>query len=207
MRIFIAILIIACASVLTSCGDGSEYGSRAARQLQAAWGSPEAIVKVASDYKATSDSLGNPSSMATAFINACSGNDSMKIVAQAIALTPQEMGREMGNAIVDGLAGSSMDANDASAQLNLINYAYALLLRSEDLSVCYNAIDEAVISLPEEKQMLVYAHSCSPEVLARAMKQECDSIDATAAARRVKIVETILTGEDLKKFQSIYYSK
>lgn len=206
MRTLIAILITTCTLVLISCDNGDKKGNMAAQQLLAAWGNPEAIIQVANNYQAVSDSLGNPPSLSHSFINACTGNDTIKTVAQAIAYTPQSMGTVAGNEIVQGLMMGTMDATVASDRLKLINLAYALLQRNDDLEACYNAIDKVAQSLTEEKQMELYTRSCSPEALAIAMKQERND-NATNANRRAKIVESILTGEDLKTFKSIYYNK
>lgn len=209
MRKIITLLLSATVGtlVLTSCGEASEKGSLAAHQLQAAWGNPEAIMKAASDFKAVSDSLGKPESMSDAFIDACSGNDSMKVVAQAIALTPQALGSDMGEAIVDGLASGDIEAAKALEQIDLVGFAYALLQRNDDAVACFKAIDEVAQSLPEEKQMVVYAHSCAPDKLANAMRQERAQGNAGDVDRRAKMVEDILTGDDLNKFKAIYYGK
>ena len=192
---------------ITSCGEGKEKGTQAGQQLAAAWDNVDSINKVAHDYIAMRDSMGGSSAMDDAFVDACSGNDSLRVLAQAIALTPDAVGKDNGNFIVNGLQDSKLDAYKAAARLGMISDAYAMLGRTDDVESCFNAIDEVAKSLPEETQMQVYARSCSPEALAQALLDDRASGNAAEVDRKAKIVETILKGEKLNTFKSIYYAK
>jgi len=200
--------ILAVALTLTSC-NGSDKGAEAARQLNAAWGNPDAIKQIAANYAASRDSLfipGEASMMNNAFIDACAGNDSLQVLAQAIALDVTELGKANGTYIVDGLKSGSLDGKTAASRLGMIDMALSMLGRSNDITACFAAIDEVAQSLSEEQQMQVYARSCSPSALGDAMKAERASNSADTD-RRAKIVEGILTGEDLETFKTHYYSK
>lgn len=208
-KIFITIIsVLAYAMTLTSCSEASEKGIAAAVQLSSAWGDAQAIQKVAAAYVASRDSLTmGASSMDDAFIEACSNNDSIVAVAMAIAKTPEEMGKHYGKEIVDGLANSTMEPEKANTLLGMIGTAYALLGRPDDVALCFKAIDGIAQQLPENEQLIVYAHSCTPDVLGKALKEEHDKGNALDADRQAQIIETILTGQDLETFKQHYNGK
>lgn len=201
------IFVLTITMSLSSCSGASEKGSNAAHQLEQAWGNTDAIRKVANDYLAARDSLSLPGEtwmMNDAFFNGCASNDSMLIMAQAIALAATELGKENGSIIVKGLTDGTMDAQGATARLGIIDVTLSILGRSDELPTCYKAIDAEAQSLPEDQQMVVYAHSCSPATLGDALRQD-RATDSLAADKRAAIVNTILTGEDLNTFKSHYY--
>lgn len=209
MKTIYTTLLVALAAVLSlsSCSGASDKGTNAALQLEQAWGDADAIRKVASDYVATRDSLSLPGEawmMNDAFFSRCAGNDSLLVMAQAIALTATELGQENGHKIVSGLTDGTLDAQSATARLGIIDVALAILGRSEELSTCFKAIDEAAQELPDDQQMAVYARSCSPATLGDALRQD-RATDSLTADKRAAIVNTILTGEDLETFKSHYY--
>ncbi len=207
MKAKLPLLTLIVALALTACS-GSDKGKQAAASLTAAWGNPEAVQQVASQYVASRDSLsmpGDASSMDKAFVDACAGNDSIHMLARAIAMTPSDLGKEIAGTIID-LLKDDKGIEPANAQLALADLAYSMLGRNADVAQCYAAVDEAAKALPEDKQMQVYVNSCSPETLGDAMREERAS-DATATDRRAKIVEGILTGDKLEAFKSHYYNK
>ena len=207
--IIICIAALAATMTLTGCSGASDKGTQAAKQLAAAWGDPAAIQKVASDYTASRDSLSFPGasgSMDGAFFDACT-NDTMLVMAQAIALSNEELAKETASAVIGGLKDGSMDAGKASARLSMLSMALFTLDRNDDLATCFRIIDEAAQELSEDQQMLVYARSCAPNKLGDAFKQDRAQGDATEADRKAKIVEGILTGKDLDTFKSHYYAK
>lgn len=207
-KVFVSLMsAVACMVFLAGCGENREKGQLAAQQLTDAWGNADAVAQVANNYIAMRDSMGGSSVMDYAFIEACSANDSIKALAQAIALTPEAVGKARGEIMVKGLQDGTLDANGASAMLGVMGDAYAMLGRSNDLAACFAAVDEVASNLSDEQQMQVYARSCTPQVLAESMKEERRQGDAAQVDRKAKVVETILQGEDLNAFKSIYYSK
>ena len=204
-------IIIAIASIVTlsGCSGAADKGERAAKQLIAAWGNPDAVRQMAEDYAQMRDSLAfgmEEPMMTSAVREGVSRNDTMLIVAQAIALSVEEMGNENAKAIVDGLSKGTLDAQAASARLGAIGTALAMLNRSDDLPKVLSIIDKHAQQLPEQEQMKVYARSCSPRALGDAMRQE-RATDSIASDRRAHIVEGILQGEELETFKEHYYKR
>lgn len=206
--ISIIITTLAAAISLAGCS-GSDKGTEAAARLRSAWGNADAIKQVAAGYTTSRDSLfvpGDDSMMNNAFIDACAGNDSLQVLAQAIALDATELGTVNGEYIVNGLQNGTVDGVKAAARLGMIDMALSLLGRNQDINTCFAAIDEVAKALPEQKQMEVYTHSCSPATLAGMLLQE-RTADPEGSDRRARIVEGILKGQDLEQFKSHYYSK
>ena len=118
---------------LTGCSEAAKKGEQAAQQLVQAWGDEDAIRKVASDYVAMRDSAGGGSATDEAFVDPCSKGDSIRIMAQAIALSPAAVGEEWGKTIADGLESGDMKINQAAALPGIIAGAYAVLQRDQDV--------------------------------------------------------------------------
>lgn len=203
------IIALAALISLNSCSGASDKGADAAAKLSLAWGNADAIRKVASDYIAARDSLTLPGEdwmMNNAFFEACGDNDSLLVMAQAIALDATEFGKENGKVIVSGLQDGSLDATTAAGRLGIMDMALSVLGRNDQLSTCFNAIEEAVQTLPEDQQMVVYTRSCTPAKLGDALKQD-RATDSLKADRQAAIVGTILKGEELETFKSHYYNR
>ncbi|MCQ2289169.1 MAG: hypothetical protein MJZ74_08735 [Muribaculaceae bacterium] len=202
------VLVLVAAMSLTSCGGSSDKGTLAAKQLAAAMGNNEAVKKVASDYAAMIDSLmpGQSWVVTGAFFDACT-NDTMLVMAQAIALSPEDLGKETSKFIIEGLEDGSLDAKKAASRLALLSSSLTMLERTDALATCFKIIDEDAASLSEDKRMAVYARSCRPEKLGDDMKRERELGNSADLDRQAKIVETILTGDDLNTFKAHYYAK
>lgn len=209
MRTLIIIITTLVAAItLTGCS-GSDKGTQAAASLRKACGNPQALKELAASYIASRDSLffpGDAGMMDKAFIDACAGNDSLQVLAQAIALDAKELGKVTGEYLVESLQNGTIDGHKAAERLGMIHTSLFLLGRDQDINTCYAAIDEVAQTLPEQQQMEVYAHSCSPATLGENMKKEHDT-DPEGTDRRAHIVETILKGDNLNEFKSHYYSK
>lgn len=209
MKTIYTTLLLALATLmsLSSCSGASDKGANAAARLILAWGNADAIREVASDYVATRDSLtlpGEASIMDNAFFEACGNNDSILVMAQAIALDATELGKENGKLIVSGLQDGTLDATTAAGRLGIIDMALSVLGRNQEVTTVFAQIDEVAHELPDDQQMALYTRSCSPAALGDALRQD-RATDSLTADKRAAIVNTILTGDDLEKFKSHYY--
>ena len=197
------------AALLAGCGQVSEQGERVGRDLLAAWGDTAAIRAVDEHYQAMKDSLhipGTAGQMASAFLRAVGERDSVRAVAEVIALDAEAFADEHARPLVDALLENRMDARQATDRLFLLHWAADVLGKSEHIALLDKAIDEAADRLSTEKQMLLYSRAASPAALGKQMRAEREQAGADTAEidRRAQVLKTIYNGVQWQEFQAEY---
>ena len=206
-RHFIPLLLLALS--LAGCSEVSQRGEQAALQLLAAWGNTEALRQVDRDYQQAADSLympGTKGQMASAFIRSVGERDSVRAVAQAIALNAEEFAQEHARPLVDALLNGTMDARQATDQLFLLHWAADILGKADHIVQLDQAIEEAANKLSGERQMLLYSKAATPAALAKQMRAERQQPGADTADidHKAQLLEKIYNPEQLAEFQTEY---
>lgn len=197
------------AALLAGCGQVSEQGERAGHDLLAAWCDTAAIRAVDEHYQAMKDSLhipGTAGQMASAFLRAVGERDSVRAVAEVIALDAEAFADEHARPLVDALLENRMDARQATDRLFLLHWAADVLGKSEHIALLDKAIDEAADRLSTEKQMLLYSRAASPAALGKQMRAEREQAGADTAEidRRAQVLKTIYNEVQWQEFQAEY---
>lgn len=201
-------LYIVALVAIVACTE-ADMGKHFASELNDAWGNADSIKQIAAHYTTAHDSVASTNqakAMNEAFIDGCAGNDSIQMLARAIALSPSEMGKEVGDSLMGFLTATEPNIERAVAWLGMIDHSLSLLDRRQDIAACYDAIDQAVESLPVEDQMRLYVASCSPETLANELRKDRAN-NPVDADQRATMVQALLSGERLATFNRHYYAK
>lgn len=207
MKHLLSLLLMA--ALLAGCGQVSEQGERVGRDLLAAWGDTAAIRAVDEHYQAMKDSLhipGTAGQMANAFLRAVGERDSVRAVAEVIALDAEAFADEHARPLVDALLENRMDARQATDRLFLLHWAADVLGKTEHIALLDKAIDEAADRLSTEKQMLLYSRAASPAALGKQMRAEREQAGADIAEidRRAQVLKTIYNEVQWQEFQAEY---
>ena len=195
--------------MLASCGKVSERGEQAGQDLLAAWGDTAAMRAVDEHYQALKDSLhipGTAGQMATAFLRTVGERDSIRAVAQAIALDAEAFADEHARPLVDALLDGSMDARQATDRLFLLHWAADVLGKSQHIAVLDDAIDNTASRLSTDDRMLLYSRAAAPAALGKQMRAEREQAGADTAEidRMVQTLKGIYNDAQWQEFQAEY---
>lgn len=207
MKHLITLLLMV--ALLTGCAQVSERGEQAARDLLAAWGDTTAMRAVDRHYQAMKDSLhipGTAAQMASAFLDVVGERDSVRAVAEAIALDAETFADEHAKPLIDALLDGAMDARQATDRLFLLHWAADVLGKTEHIALLDEAIDKAADRLSPEKQMLLYSRAATPAALGKQMRAEREHAGADSATidRKAVMLKDIYNEAQWQEFQSEY---
>ena len=210
MKRFIPFLLLA--ALLSGCSHVSERAEQLGHDLLSAWGDTAVIKAIDRQYQAAIDSLNIPGTsgmFSSAFIDAVGDRDSLKAVAEAIALDAEAFADQHAKPLINGLLDGSMDARKATDQLFLLHWAADVLGKTQHIEVLDQAIDKAANKLSMEKQMLLYSRASSPAALGKQMRAEVDQngVDAADMERRAEVLHGIYNEAQWEEFQSEFSTK
>jgi hypothetical protein len=206
-----ALTLVATASCKNEIRD---RGTAIAQHLAQSWNDSTATAKCVTEYDNCRDSIKSATDkddLSDAFITSAgeSNNDTLIIAAQAIAMTPGSFGKATSGPIIDALINGSFSPRDALQRITLVHSVASRLGRGRLIDDFDQAIQQSADSLPVDQQMQLYAHSCSPAILGRALRDDRmkNGADLNKVNAQVEALRKIYSDGDFKTFKQNYEIK